>query len=609
MGRSFEVLTVRIGGDMSEVLEGLNRVGASAQRLSKQMGRAGRTMTRNVTAPLAAVGAAAAASSIKVGNMADTLLDLEAQTGLTTTALQEMRRVATIAGVAQDTLAEAAKQMTLRLSRGAEGSADLRAGLRELGIELRDSQGSLRPMSALVNESVAALAEMEDVTARNVIATKLFSRRADDLAPILALGADEIARVRTEAHSLGLVLERDALVGANAFRQEWDTIRDRLAVVGSEIGLSLVPLMSRFAQFMGDKVVPAVQRAVRWFDQLDERTVLIAAGIAGVAASIGPLLVVGGKLTAMLGLVLSPAGLVVAAMASLASTAAIVVNNWDVLALQGTLAWTALKEGVFDAVSGMLGAFESLPLVGEKMAELRARVDELSEGSLVAANERILELESRLNSAGAAMASVSETATAASVGLDTATTEMEKLLATMEVTPPAIDRASQSIDGMGQAAKIALPEVKALRKEVKGLDDEGEGGFFSDIFGKLGLARGALGSLSSLAGIAGIGIPGLSGATGLLSSLGGFAGFFADGGHIPAGQFGFGGEAGAEIVSRPTLIKGPADVTPVGAGSSASFEFVFPPAKSPTDAARDPDIAKMFVAVLDQIQANGWSLA
>ncbi len=82
-------------------------------------------------------------------------------------------------------------------------------------------------------------------------------------------------------------------------------------------------------------------------------------------------------------------------------------------------------------------------------------------------------------------------------------------------------------------------------------------------------ARGLLGFLGALGGL-GLGVPFLGKAQSLLSAFS-FAGGFASGGHIPAGQFGLVAEAGRpEIVSRPSLVSGPADVTPMDGGLSAA---------------------------------------
>lgn len=60
-----------------------------------------------------------------------------------------------------------------------------------------------------------------------------------------------------------------------------------------------------------------------------------------------------------------------------------------------------------------------------------------------------------------------------------------------------------------------------------------------------------------------------SGGGGLLGGIGSvFAGFFANGGDIPRGQFGIAGEAGAELLTRPTAVAGPARITPISASNN-----------------------------------------
>jgi 6-pyruvoyl-tetrahydropterin synthase len=118
----------------------------------------------------------------------------------------------------------------------------------------------------------------------------------------------------------------------------------------------------------------------------------------------------------------------------------------------------------------------------------------------------------------------------------------------------------------------------------------------------LGKAGGFLGALGSLGGVLGLAIPGIGQAGGLLSAFQGFSGLFQHGGTIPSGGWGIVGERGPEIV------QGPAQVTPTG-GSGVSISFSFPPAKSPSDAARDPEIARMFAEQVRNALENGMAFA
>lgn len=81
----------------------------------------------------------------------------------------------------------------------------------------------------------------------------------------------------------------------------------------------------------------------------------------------------------------------------------------------------------------------------------------------------------------------------------------------------------------------------------------------------------------------GLGIPGLDTATGLFGAFSSFSGLFAEGGTIPAGEWGIVGERGPEIVT------GPAEVMPMaGAQGTVTLSLSdLPPARTPFDVVRD----------------------
>lgn len=188
--------------------------------------------------------------------------------------------------------------------------------------------------------------------------------------------------------------------------------------------------------------------------------------------------------------------------------------------------------------------------------------------------------------------------------------ELAMLNLSLEPLPLIVLDASGAVIELGDAAHLTgsqwLPEVDTAAQDAtasilayKGAV-EGATAAQSD-FGKgAGQLSGILGGLGGLGRFLGFAIPGLGQISGLLSFATGLhnAGAFAEGGTIPAGSFGVVGEKGPEIVT------GPATVTPVGGASK--IEFVFPDPMSPTDAARDPQIARMFVEVIRHLEAGGF---
>ena len=188
----------------------------------------------------------------QVAENADRLLDLEQQTGLTTDTLQEYEHVARVAGVNSETMANAVMGLTQRLARGAEMSAGLRMGLDALNIAVFDSSGKMRDLGKVSEEAIVQLAEMEDITQRNVIGAQLFSGAWKNLAPIMALGKDGIEAAKKEARELGLVMSKESLVAANDFRVEMETMGAQFQQLKYDIGISVIPALKSLIKYTNE---------------------------------------------------------------------------------------------------------------------------------------------------------------------------------------------------------------------------------------------------------------------------------------------------------------------------------------------------------------------
>jgi hypothetical protein len=325
-------LIVKIGARIDGLVNNLKASEDKIRAFGKVAQDIGKSLTKNVTAPIAAIGTAAFAASVRLGNFADGLLDLEQQTGLSTDALQEYRQVAVKAGIATDAVANASENLQRRLASGEEGSKDLTDGLNALGISARDAQGNLRSIDKIVEESISKLSDYSDITERNQLALKIFGRSAGELAPLLALGSKEIENAKNQARELGLVLSKEALEGANEFREEFDTLKATVSGITNEIGAAFLPVAKQLVSIFQNQIVPAIRDAIQFLSNLSTTTKTTITVILGITAAIGPLLFSIGALTKAIPfliaglnalklsviLITSPIGLAVAALTSLA---------------------------------------------------------------------------------------------------------------------------------------------------------------------------------------------------------------------------------------------------------------------------------------------------
>ena len=259
------------------IRELITRLSADTQELERGLQK-GKKEVSSFEAGIKKIGAAIAAAFAfdavigaiqqmitDVTTFADRMQDLQEITGVNTTKLQEFQYVAKIAGVEVDVFSSAVQGLTQRLARGGEDAGPLGRAFEALGMTARDANGELRKGGDIVEEAIAKLSQMENITQRNVIGAQVFGGAWREMAPVLSLGSQEIERLRKEAHELGVVLSGEQLQAADDLRvqvgliasggQKQPTItRGLLRVTGSTtsgIG-SKAPGMTRLAS----RVVP-----------------------------------------------------------------------------------------------------------------------------------------------------------------------------------------------------------------------------------------------------------------------------------------------------------------------------------------------------------------
>lgn len=440
-------LVIRVGADASGLNKALSQMDKDIQRAGKQLTKVGESLTKALTVPIAAAAAGLAAAGVHVGAFADKLLDLVDQTGLSTQTLQEFRHVATIAGVETDTLANAAIKLTTKLSSGDEQSKELTGALSRLGLSATDVNGRLVSMDTLLPKIISRLQGVSDVTTRNALAADIFGKSWADLAPILGMGAGAITAAQKEARALGLVLSKEDTEAADAFRAKLDTLKESGHGLALKIGVMMLPVMTKLVDILQKDVIPAVQKVVKWFDDLSPTTKMVIGVVAGLVAALGPLLVVVGSIAKILPLLrvaftalAGPIGATVVAIGLLVAAGVYMVKNWDFVKLQFLLAWTMMKDAAFtavgkilDVVAGMAMAFKMTGLATTVMG-LRASLDQLADESLVKAAAAAATLEIKMEKAATAVSKTTGEVTRLTVAIDRLAT-LSTLIPKVGLTP------------------------------------------------------------------------------------------------------------------------------------------------------------------------------
>lgn len=172
--------------------------------------------------------------------------------------------------------------------------------------------------------------------------------------------------------------------------QQWKEFKATVAVLAIELGNKLIPTFI--------KILDVVKKVIGWFTSLSEKNKDLILKVTGLVAAIGPLLMVFGGLSAALFFILSPAGLVVAALAALGVGIVYLANDWKNASLKISSWWAWLVDDISNSIlfllTGMSNAFSVLaPNLSMSLAEAAISVEVFRNKTLAGLGKKMLETE------------------------------------------------------------------------------------------------------------------------------------------------------------------------------------------------------------------------
>jgi phage-related protein len=371
MARDASQLKVEVVGDASKLNKTLQGVQGRMKNFGASVSRAGGTLTKFVSGPIAGAVGGLGALAKKEGERADALLDAQARTQASLETLQEYKHVADQAGVSEEFFTDATKDMSRQLASAAQGGKRASAAFEDLGINIRDSNGEVRSTSDLTEEAMQKLAGMENESKRAAIAQDLFKSSQQDVLAVVNQGADAIDKQRQKAHELGVVQSEEALKSSNEFRKSVEQLQTKFKGLAVRIGSEVAPLLeNKLVPFIENRVLPAVENVVgkiksaaEWFGNLDPRIQKAIAAATGLVAALGPVLMVVGKVVSVMGS-LAPVLSTVAGAISLPVAAIGALVAGLVLAYNKSETFRGIVHDVIDTVKGFAKLIRST-LVGD----------------------------------------------------------------------------------------------------------------------------------------------------------------------------------------------------------------------------------------------------
>lgn len=386
---------------MQKVNDAFAKTNSDLQKFGKSMQKVGASFAAVGGAITAALGVAVKS----LANAADVADDTAKRTGLTVEAVQELGYVAKMTGSNLATVEVALRTMQKGLMDSGTESAAFTSALETLGLSLAE----LRAMNpqAQFDALSQAIAGVADPSQRAGLAMTVFGRAGTALLPMLAEGADGIAKLKDEAHKYGYVMSQEVAEAGSNFNDNLDRLKGSLGGLAQQVVAGLLPTLNSLVKCAAD-VVAGIKE---WINNNPN----LVSTLAHVAASVGAVLTVFGALVAACGswIALAPAvgaawtiatgpiGVTIMAIAGVVAGIVALWKNWDKVCHYMAQAWNTLTIVICKGVELWLSSWETalgwIPGIGEKLRTAMYQVQNAAAQASFDIGQRQLQYEKDKN--------------------------------------------------------------------------------------------------------------------------------------------------------------------------------------------------------------------
>ncbi len=202
--------------------------------------------------------------------------DASERFGMATDEYQELAYASRIANLSTEQFNTALATLSRQASGVRLGNEAVAQAFHALGVSATDAHGQTRPVGDLLDDLADGFEHMQDPARRVALAQQLFGEAGARLIPILHSGEGGVAALRQELHSLGGVIEGDAIANAGHYRDQlvrWNAASDGLR---AQLANFLLPVMTRVVQW--------VTRATGAFNQMTRGTHILEVAMATLGA-------------------------------------------------------------------------------------------------------------------------------------------------------------------------------------------------------------------------------------------------------------------------------------------------------------------------------------
>ena len=234
------------------ISKGLKKLGKVAKKMGKGLtsafGKVAKSLLSFKAGLIAVAGVAGMGLMIKSSiQVIDKLGKVSSKLGVTSQELQRFRFAAKLAGVEETALDMGLQRFIRRVGEAAQGTGEAKDALKKMGIQLTNSNGSVRSATNLLGQVANALKKTKDPAERLRLAFKLFDSEGVAMVNMLKGGKTALNATMMEADKLGFVLSDKVVKSVQLANDAWFKMGKALTGVKDKMAGALAPALEKVA--------------------------------------------------------------------------------------------------------------------------------------------------------------------------------------------------------------------------------------------------------------------------------------------------------------------------------------------------------------------------
>ena len=277
--------------NVSVIISAIDRLSGPVKGMSDRM-QAFRQAGAWMTGAGAAINGTLLAAAKSAETLGSQLNDMSVRTGVSGTALSELKYAAEQTGSSLEGVEKALRFVARNAYDASTGGSETAEAFAALSVKVTDASGKLKQADVLMNEVSTALRGVQSDSERSALAMEIFGRSGAAMLPMIMDAKGGIAGLREEARKLGLSLSEEDIAAADDFGDSMGRMSDTAGMAFNRIGFIIIPTLTAITE--------RIVTATAWFSRFSQEHPKLARGMVFAAAGAGLLLAILGPILYLL---------------------------------------------------------------------------------------------------------------------------------------------------------------------------------------------------------------------------------------------------------------------------------------------------------------------